>query len=178
MTPTPKRQLLHRSVLFASVLFAAMLLLASAFCFPESTFAQDTAVGTSGMPAQPTPYQFILGSVNFFLLAFFVYYVFVLRPTQLKQDEHARFLKDLKAGDEVIAGAGMFGKVTAIQPEFITVEIAANTRIRVQSDHVASAVPKPVGGKAAPKAEVLDKNGKVVKAVERSDKSGKDRKVK
>ncbi|MFN8388876.1 MAG: preprotein translocase subunit YajC [Bdellovibrionota bacterium] len=88
--------------------------------------------------APPTPFQFILSSVNFFLIAFFVYYMLVLRPQQVKQEEQLRFIRDLKKDDEVVTSGGIFGRVREVSPESITVEVANGVRIRVQPQHVSA----------------------------------------
>ncbi len=130
------------------------IVLAAIFLFQSSAIADvapDAAPLTAPAGAMPSPFQFILGTVNFFLIAFFVYYILVLRPTQQKQEEQQRFVKGLKNGDAVITSGGILGRVSAVSPEYITVEVAPGMKLRVTPDHVfgpdgksASAEPKAI----------------------------------
>lgn len=121
-----------------SVLFLLGVMLSQA----TLVLADPAAAPVAASPSM-NPYQFILGTVNFFLIAFFVYYVLMLRPQQLKQDEHARFLKDLKRDEEVVTSGGLLGKVTALSPEFITIDVGSGTKLRFTPDHVLPIKQKP-----------------------------------
>jgi len=115
----------------------ALLLIATAvFLSQTPAFADDVAAAAAPTSARMNPFQFILGTVNFFLIAFFVYYVLMLRPQQLKQDEHARFLRDLKRDEEVVTSGGLLGRVSAIAPEQITVDVGSGTKLRFKPEHV------------------------------------------
>lgn len=122
----------------------------------DSAFAQDAAAPAASNP-MPMPFQFILGSVNFFLIAFFVYYVLVLRPNQLRQENHARFIKALKRDEEVVTSGGVLGRVAALSPEFITVDVGSGVKLRVQHDHVFAPKPAP----ATPAVVEKEKDKKV-----------------
>ncbi len=90
-------------------------------------------------PVGATPYDFISGTVQFFLMAFFVYFLLVLRPQQVKEDEQARFLRDLKKDDEVLTSGGLLGKVIAVGEGSVSVEIASGVRVRVVPQHLSPA---------------------------------------
>jgi preprotein translocase subunit YajC len=44
----------------------------------------------------------------------------------------------LKKGEKVITSSGIWGTVTNLDKETITLQIADNTKIRMQRDHIAS----------------------------------------
>ena len=71
-----------------------------------------------------------------------VFYFLLIRPQQKRQKKHQALLKALKAGDEVITSAGIFGKISEIQGNTVTVEIAKNTKIRVMKHYVAGLANK------------------------------------
>lgn len=82
------------------------------------------------------PFQFISGSVYFFLLGFFCYWILVLRPREVEQKAHKEFIEKLEKGAEVITSSGISGKVVAISAEQISLEIATNTKIKIQPEHI------------------------------------------
>lgn len=92
--------------------------------------AEVTAQAAMPAPVQ-TPFQFIFGTVQFFLVAFFVYYMLVLRPQQVKEDAQAKFITELKKDTEVVTSGGILGKVSIINDDWITVEIASGVKIKV-----------------------------------------------
>lgn len=71
-----------------------------------------------------------------------VFYFLLIRPQQKRAKEHQALLSKLAAGDEVITGAGILGRVTDVEDSFVTVEIANGVRIKVQKSQVTQLVPK------------------------------------
>jgi preprotein translocase subunit YajC len=59
-----------------------------------------------------------------------------------RQKETKAMLAALSVGDEVLTGGGIFGKVTAIKDDVVTVEIAANTQIQMQKGAITTVLPK------------------------------------
>jgi preprotein translocase subunit YajC len=84
------------------------------------------------------------GVTPFIMMAVFVviFYFLLIRPQQKKQKEHQAMLSKIAAGDEVVTGGGILGRVTEIGDNFLTLEIADNVRIKVQRFQVTSLVPK------------------------------------
>lgn len=76
------------------------------------------------------------------LVMLVVFYFLLIRPQQKRQKKHQSLLKGLKAGDDVITSAGIFGKITEIQGGTLTVEIAKNTKVRVLKNYVAGLANK------------------------------------
>ena len=48
----------------------------------------------------------------------------------------------LAAGDEVVSGGGVLGKVTEVGEQFVTVEIANNVSVKMQKHTIAQVLPK------------------------------------
>ncbi|MGJ7903810.1 preprotein translocase subunit YajC [Lysobacter sp. 1R34A] len=92
----------------------------------------------------PAPGGF-LGSAGGFVLPLIligVMYFLIFRPQMKRAKEHRGMLEKLAKGDEVLTNGGIAGTVTDIGENFITVEIAANVRIRVQKGAIANVLPK------------------------------------
>jgi preprotein translocase subunit YajC len=121
-------------LIFITPVFAQAPATSSVAAAPAAT--ASSAVTAPAAAGAVTPFQFILGSVNFFLVGFFVYYLLILRPGQLKDEAHSRFLRELKKDTEVMTSGGLLGRVREITPQYIVVEVSGNVRLRVHPEHV------------------------------------------
>ncbi len=79
------------------------------------------------------------------ILIFAVFYLLLIRPQQKKAKEHRILLENLKKGDSVITQGGLYGKITGIQDQVVTLEIADKVRVKVSRAHIAglAAAPPP-----------------------------------
>jgi preprotein translocase subunit YajC len=66
----------------------------------------------------------------------------LIRPQQKKQKEHRQMVETVGAGDEVVTGGGVIGKVTEVGDQFLTVEIADGVSVKVQRHTLAAVLPK------------------------------------
>jgi preprotein translocase subunit YajC len=80
-----------------------------------------------------------------FIGLFLVFYFFVLRPQQQKQNQHTQMLANLKRNDEVITSGGLYGRIMALGDDVVTLEIAPNVRVRVSRPQIASLVSAAKG---------------------------------
>lgn len=71
------------------------------------------------------------------VLIFVVFYFLLIRPQQKKAKQHQNYLANLKKGDRVITGGGIYGVITGITDTIITLEIAENVRIKVTRGAIA-----------------------------------------
>jgi len=69
---------------------------------------------------------------------FAIFYFLLIRPQQKKAKEHKALLESLKKGDQVVTAAGIHGKVTAIDENVITLEIAPGVNIKISKGFIAS----------------------------------------
>jgi preprotein translocase subunit YajC len=76
------------------------------------------------------------------ILMFGVLYFIMIRPQMRRQKETKAMLAALSVGDEVLTGGGIFGKVTAIKDDVVTVEIALNTQVQMQKGAITTVLPK------------------------------------
>ncbi len=76
------------------------------------------------------------------LVAMFVFmYLLLIRPQRQQQRRHAAMIEALKPGDEVITAGGIYGDVTGVEPDRVTLEIAEDVEIEVAKRAIASVVP-------------------------------------
>jgi preprotein translocase subunit YajC len=73
---------------------------------------------------------------------FVIFYFLLFRPQQKRAKEHQNLISKLAAGDEVVTGGGLLGKVTDVGDTFVTLEIADGVRIKVQKVQVTQLMPK------------------------------------
>jgi len=68
---------------------------------------------------------------------FVVFYFLLIRPQQKKSKQLKAFLEGLKKGDEVVTSGGLYGKITGITDNIVTLEIAEKVRVRVAKAAIA-----------------------------------------
>ncbi len=83
----------------------------------------------------------LMGLIPFVLL-FVIFYFFLIRPQSKRVKEHKNMLTTLGKGDEVVTNGGILGKIIAVGDEFVTVEIANNTQVKLQKQYIANLMPK------------------------------------
>jgi len=69
-------------------------------------------------------------------------YFMMIRPQMKRQKEHRALVSGLSRGDEVVTNGGIAGRVDDVGETFITVEIAANVKVKVQKGAVQMVLPK------------------------------------
>jgi preprotein translocase subunit YajC len=76
------------------------------------------------------------------IIIFVLFYFVLIRPQQKRQKEHRQMIDALAAGDEVVSGGGVLGKVTEVGEQFVTVEISNNVSVKMQKHTIAQVMPK------------------------------------
>ncbi len=76
------------------------------------------------------------------ILMFAVIYFLMIRPQQKKAKEHKAMIDGLSKGDEVISQGGVAGRITKVNEDFVTVEVADNVEIQIQKPAIALVLPK------------------------------------
>ena len=84
------------------------------------------------------------GLAGFLPLAilFLVFYLFLIRPQMKRQKEHAKLVRELTKGDEAVTTGGLLGKVTEVGANFVKLEVAKDTEVKVQKHAIAQVMPK------------------------------------
>ncbi|MCB1732904.1 MAG: preprotein translocase subunit YajC [Halieaceae bacterium] len=79
----------------------------------------------------------------FFLVGLFVLFYFIaIRPQRKRQKEHQAMVAALSKGDEVVTSSGILGKVTALDDNYMVLNVANNVDLKFQRVHVHAVLPK------------------------------------
>jgi preprotein translocase subunit YajC len=70
-------------------------------------------------------------------LIFIIFYFLLILPQQKKQKQLKLMLDALKKGDKVVTASGIWGTVTNLGKDTVTLQIADNTKIKIQREHIA-----------------------------------------
>jgi len=102
-----------------------------------SFFIQDALAQGAGGP-QGNPLTSFLPLIIIFVLFYFL----LIRPQQKRMKDHRKMVSELAKGDEVVTNGGTLGKITGIDDNFVTLEVAKGVEIRVQRSAVQAMMPK------------------------------------
>ena len=72
-----------------------------------------------------------LGSIVLFLPLIVLFYFMLIRPQKTRQRQQTELMKALGVGDEVETIAGIFGTVSRADDDFIWLEIAPGTTVKM-----------------------------------------------
>lgn len=106
------------------------------------------ASGQGGGAQGGADFSFILLMVAMFV----IFYFLLIRPQQKKQKELKEMIANLKHGDQVITSSGIYGKITAITDQTITLEIAEKTKIKLARNAVGAVIERSGEPPVTPKA--------------------------
>ena len=70
------------------------------------------------------------------LLIIVVFYFFMIRPQVKKQKELKTYRSSIQKGEKIVTTGGIYGKVTDVKEQTVTVEIAENVRIKIDKNAV------------------------------------------
>ena len=76
------------------------------------------------------------------ILMFALLYFLMIRPQMKRAKEQKAMIEALQKGDEVVAAGGLIGRITKINDQYVTLEIAPNTEVVLQRSAVQVPLPK------------------------------------
>jgi preprotein translocase subunit YajC len=73
------------------------------------------------------------------IFVFVIFYFLLIAPMRKKQKKTQLMLSQLKKGDEVVTGGGIFGRIYALDEErgFVVLQVSENVRIKVLRSAIA-----------------------------------------
>ena len=98
--------------------------------FIEDAFAQTGAAGNGAFS-----WIFLIGMIV-------IFYLFLIRPQMKRQKEHQQMVSALAKGDEAVTQGGLLGRIVEIGENFVLLEIAEKTQVKVQKHMLAAVLPK------------------------------------
>lgn len=87
---------------------------------------------------QPSPLAGFLPLI----IIFVIFYFLLIRPQSKRAKEHRQMVEALAKGDEVVTNGGLLGRITDLDENFITIEVAEGIQVKVQRQAVAALMPK------------------------------------
>jgi len=87
---------------------------------------------------QPSMIQTLLPLV----IIFAVFYFLLIRPQTKRAKEHRALVSALNTGDEVVTGGGILGRITQVDEQFVTLEVAGGVELKVQRHTIQAMMPK------------------------------------
>ena len=100
--------------------------------FISNAYAQTAAPASEGGIVQFLP-LFVL---------IIVFYFLILRPQQKRAKEQKSMIAAMQNGDEVVAAGGLLGRVSKVDENYVSVEVAEGVIIHVQKSAVQTVLPK------------------------------------
>jgi len=71
------------------------------------------------------------------ILMFAIFYFLLIRPQQKKAKAHKQLLASIKKGDRVVSSGGLYGVVTGLTDDVVTMEIAPKVRVKVSRGSIS-----------------------------------------
>jgi len=65
------------------------------------------------------------------IMIIFVFYFFIIRPQSKKAKEQNTFIDELEKGDDIVTTSGIYGRVSKIEGDVVTLQVDTKTFIRV-----------------------------------------------
>lgn len=82
--------------------------------------------------SKQNPYQPLI----MIALIIVVFYFFMIRPQVKRQKEMKNFRDSLAKGDKIITTGGIYGKITAINENIVTVDVGNNVTMKIDKSAV------------------------------------------
>jgi preprotein translocase subunit YajC len=83
----------------------------------------------------------ILAQLVFIGIIFVIFYFLIIKPQQNQRKKHQEFLSNLKKGDKVITSSGIWGVISDITDDTITLKVDTNTKIKFTKETIIAYQP-------------------------------------
>ena len=101
--------------------------------FINDAMAQSAAAGA---PPELLSQLMVFGGI------FIIFYFLFIRPQNKKAKEHKELTENIGKGDEIVTSGGVLGKVSSLNENFVTIEIAKEVQVRIQRQAISTVMPK------------------------------------
>jgi preprotein translocase subunit YajC len=83
------------------------------------------------------------GFIFIILIGFLLIYLLFVRPQKRRQSQQQQMVSELSVGDEVLTAGGIYGTISQVDEDQVTVEIAPTIEVRVARRAIAGVTPEP-----------------------------------
>ena len=85
------------------------------------------------------------GAGIFFIIAivFLLLWLIVVRPQKKRQNQQQQLVNELRIGDEVLTAGGIYGTISGLAEDEVTVQIAPKTEVRIARRAIAGVTRDP-----------------------------------
>jgi preprotein translocase subunit YajC len=83
------------------------------------------------------------GILFIIVIAFLLLWLIVVRPQKKRQNQQQQMANELRIGDEVLTAGGIYGTVSGVTDDEVTVQIAPKTEVRVARRAIAGVNREP-----------------------------------
>ena len=83
------------------------------------------------------------GILFIIVIAFLLLWLIVVRPQRKRQNQQQAMLGDLRVGDEVLTAGGIYGTISRLDEDQVTVLIAPKTEVQVARRAIAGVTREP-----------------------------------
>jgi preprotein translocase subunit YajC len=83
------------------------------------------------------------GILFIIIIAFLLLWLIVVRPQRKRQNQQQAMLGDLRVGDEVLTAGGIYGTISRLDEDQVTVLIAPKTEVQVARRAIAGVTREP-----------------------------------
>ena len=66
-----------------------------------------------------------------------IFYFLLIQPQRKRQKQLKVMQEELKKGDKIVTSSGIWGTVTNIGKETVTLQVSDTTKVKIQRDHVS-----------------------------------------
>ena len=92
--------------------------------------------------------KFNIQDLMFFLPMIAIIYFMIFLPKKKEQQAFTKLISSLKKGDRVLTNSGMYGEVSAIKDDVVTLKFHDNVKIDFSKTAIAKAVEEKAEAKA------------------------------
>jgi preprotein translocase subunit YajC len=78
-----------------------------------------------------------VGALIIIVVLLVLMWLLLIRPQRRKQQEQQDLLSNLQVGDEIVTAGGIYGTISEVRDDEVTVEIAPGTNVRMAKRAVA-----------------------------------------
>jgi preprotein translocase subunit YajC len=99
------------------------------------------------------------GILFIIVIAFLLLWLIVVRPQRRRQAQQQQMISELHVGDEVLTAGGIYGTISHVDEDRVTVEIAPKLEVQVARRAIAGVFTEPEPETGAEAEEPPDDGG-------------------